>query len=80
MDTMASPNRPQSGRRQAILEYLSSDFQVVVPGDYVLCAVTKAPIPLDDLRYWRADTQEAFATPQAMLDRHKELVAERGEK
>ena len=54
-----------SGRNgEARLRYLDSDFQVVVPGAYVTCAVTGRRIPLSDLRYWSVDRQEAYASPE----------------
>jgi hypothetical protein len=37
---------------------------VIRPGHYVLCAVTGEPIPLEELRYWSADRQEAYASPE----------------
>ena len=33
------------------------------------CAVTGAPIPLDELRYWSVDLQEAYASTEAALAR-----------
>jgi hypothetical protein len=30
----------------------------------VLCAVTGEPIALEELRYWSADRQEAYASPE----------------
>jgi hypothetical protein len=27
-------------------------------------------IPLEELRYWSVDLQEAYATPEAVLQRH----------
>ncbi|HEX7789463.1 MAG TPA: DUF2093 domain-containing protein, partial [Afipia sp.] len=27
-------------------------------------------IPLDELKYWSVDRQEAYATPEAVLQRH----------
>lgn len=45
----------------AILHYTMSDFEVVAPGSYVLCAVTGRPILLEDLLYWNAEYQEAYA-------------------
>jgi hypothetical protein len=30
-------------------------------------------IPLDDLRYWNVDLQEAYATPEASLKRMQEI-------
>jgi hypothetical protein len=42
---------------------------VLRPGAYVRCAVTGERIDIADLRYWSADFQEAYASPQAVLAR-----------
>jgi hypothetical protein len=54
---------------EARVEYLDGDFRVTRPGAYVRCAVTGAVIPLDELRYWNVDRQEAYASPEAVLQR-----------
>lgn len=54
---------------EAAVEYLDGDFKVTRPGTFVRCAVTGAAIPLEDLRYWSVDLQEAYASRQAVLDR-----------
>jgi hypothetical protein len=36
----------------------------------VRCAITGASIPLDELKYWSVDLQEAYAVPNAVLERH----------
>lgn len=54
--------------RLARLHYLPGTYRVLVPGDHVVCAVTRQPIPLAELRYWSVDRQEAYATAQASLD------------
>lgn len=51
--------------RLAKLHYMASSFRVLAPGDHVLCAVTGERIPIDELRYWSAERQEAYATAQA---------------
>jgi hypothetical protein len=56
----------------AELEFLDGEFRVVKPGAYVLCAVTAAKIPLEDLRYWSVDLQEAYASPAVAVKRLKE--------
>jgi hypothetical protein len=48
--------------RLARLHYLPGTFRQLSVGDHVLCAVTGAPIPLDLLRYWSAERQEAYAS------------------
>ena len=54
---------------EAEIEFLDGDFRIVKPGAYVRCAVPREPIAIDDLRYWDVDRQEAYATPQAKLER-----------
>jgi hypothetical protein len=48
------------GARQAKVRYLDGDFQVIVPGTYVVCAVTGETIPLDELKYWSVARQEPY--------------------
>jgi hypothetical protein len=59
-----------SGHGEAKVQYLDGDFRVISPGTYVRCAVTDARIPLDELKYWSVDLQEAYAIPNAVLERH----------
>lgn len=61
-------NPPQSGV-EAQIRYLDGDFRVLRPGGFVLCAVTGEAIPLEELRYWDVDLQEAYRDPQAKLER-----------
>lgn len=59
-----------SGQGEAQVQYLDGDFRVISPGSYVRCAVTDVRIPLDELKYWSVDLQEAYAVPTAVLQRH----------
>lgn len=59
-----------SSHGEARLDYLDGDFRVISPGAYVRCAITGVHIPLDELKYWSVDRQEAYATPEAVLQRH----------
>lgn len=54
---------------EAQVEFLDGDFRILRPGSFVRCAVTGEPIPIDDLRYWDVDRQEAYSSPQAKLSR-----------
>jgi hypothetical protein len=45
---------------------------VLKPGRYVLCAVTGLKVPLEQLRYWSAPLQEAYAGPAEALKRWQE--------
>ena len=50
--------------RPARLHYQANGFRVLSNGDHVICAVSRARIPLDHLRYWNVARQEAYATAQ----------------
>jgi hypothetical protein len=60
---------------EARLKYSDGTYTVHLKGDFVRCAVTRAPIPLADLRYWSVPRQEAYATSAIALARHRELSA-----
>jgi hypothetical protein len=62
-------DRPPTGAAEARVEFLDGEIRVVRPGAFVRCAVTGAAIPLDELRYWSVDRQEAYANPEAVLKR-----------
>ncbi len=61
--------------REAKLRDLDADFQVLTEGDHVRCAVTGAPIRLEELRYWNVARQEAYASAGAAFQRHLETMA-----
>ena len=67
LNRYGSPS-PKGG--EAEVTYLDGDFRIVRPGAFVRCAVTGVPIPLEELKYWSVDLQEAYATPHAVLQRH----------
>ena len=64
----------RSAPGEAEIRYLDGDFRVVRPGAFVRCAVTGVAIPLEELKYWSVELQEAYASPQAVLQRHRPAV------
>jgi hypothetical protein len=56
---MRAPDQPGL----AVLHYRASDYEIVRPGRFVLCAVTGVPIPLGELVYWSGARQEAYRGP-----------------
>ena len=57
---------------EARVRFMDGEFQVVSPGDFVLCAVTGTAIAMADLRYWNVELQEAYVTAEASLQRVRE--------
>ena len=54
-----------NGGRRARLRYGTPEFQVIEPGDHVVCAVTGRAIALDELRYWSVERQEPYSDAAA---------------
>ena len=48
----------------ATLLYGPNSFRVVRPGHFVVCAVSGAQIPLEELLYWSVDLQEPYASAE----------------
>lgn len=61
--------------RLARLKYLSGSYEMLSRGDHVLCAVTGQQIPLDRLRYWSHEVQEAYANADIASVRYAEMRA-----
>ena len=62
-------NKHERGGGEAVVEYLDSNLRLIKPGAFVRCAVTGQPIPLDQLKYWSVERQEAYSGPEAVLQR-----------
>lgn len=52
---------------EAKLHFGDSDFTILETGNFIRCAVTGDPIPLNQLRYWSAARQEAYKDAGASL-------------
>ena len=61
---------------EAKLKYLDGEVQVLTPGDFVRCAVTGRTIPLEELRYWSVELQEAYVDAATSLKRFIETHPE----
>ena len=61
--------------REARIEYLDGTFRLLAAGDFVICAQTGQSIPLDDLRYWSVERQEAYVDAEASLAAEERAAA-----
>ena len=60
-------NRHERPAGEAVVEYLDSNLRLIKPGAFV--PVTGQPIPLDQVKYWSVERQEAYSGPEAVLQR-----------
>ncbi|MEQ1510492.1 MAG: DUF2093 domain-containing protein [Sphingopyxis sp.] len=51
-----------SSSRAARLYYQPNGFRLLSHGDHVLCAISGAPIALEELRYWSVEHQQAYVS------------------
>ena len=65
-------NIMERDKGEAKLRYLDGEYEILTPGGHVVCAVTGTEIPLDALRYWSVDLQEAYANPEISTRRAQE--------
>ena len=56
----------------AKLKFLPNNFEIIENGNYVICAISKKKIPLENLNYWNVDKQEAYYSyVEAAIEREK---------
>ena len=58
-------------KKKAKLIFRHNYFEIVVDGDYVLCAISGKEILLQNLSYWSVDLQEAYFSPVEANERFK---------
>lgn len=63
-------------KKLAKIKYLPNNFEIIEPGDYVECAVTRKKINLDDLTYWNVDLQEAYYSYEEAFLKREQLIKE----
>lgn len=69
LDTGFTPSEAQ-------VRYLDADYVVLKPGTFVRCAVTAAPIAIEDLTYWSVDRQEAYANADAAFAAYRRAIGD----
>ncbi len=60
---------------KAVLHYGSSQFTILQPGSYVICAQSGKEINLEELVYWSVEFQEAYKDASSMWQRQKARAA-----
>ena len=63
------------GNREAKIRYLDGDYQILMPGSHVICAMTGRAIPLEELRYWSVARQEPYVDASSSFEAEKRAGA-----
>ena len=57
----------------AKLKFKENNYEIIEPGDHVICAVYKKKILLKNLNYWNVELQEPYYSPVEVKQRYEEL-------
>ena len=60
-------------KKLAKIKYLPNNFEIIDPGDYVVCAVSGKKINLDNLTYWNVELQEPYFSYVEAFKKREEL-------
>mgnify|MGYP001344710006 FL=1 len=66
-------NKHEPGGAEARIHYGDNEVTILKQGSFVRCAVSGERIPLDELRYWNVELQEAYRGPEEATKRWREL-------
>jgi Uncharacterized protein conserved in bacteria len=58
-------------KKLAKIKYFPNNFQIIEPGDYVICAVSKKEISIENLTYWNVEFQEAYYSYKEAFKKEK---------
>ncbi len=71
-------NKHDPGGAEAQVRYGDNEISILRQGLFVRCAVSGERIPLDELRYWSVDLQEAYRGPEEATQRWKQIQSGKG--
>ncbi|MDC3165904.1 DUF2093 domain-containing protein [Candidatus Pelagibacter sp.] len=59
-------------KKLAKIKYLPNNFEIIDPGDYVVCAVSGKKINLENLTYWNVELQEPYYSYREVFIKREE--------
>ena len=60
-------------KKLAKIKYLANNYQIIEPGDYVICAVSGKKIKIENLNYWNVELQEPYFSYVEAFKKREEL-------
>ncbi len=60
-------------KKKAKLQYKHNSFDVIEDGNFVVCAISGKEIPLENLKYWNVELQEAYFSPLEVNESYKKF-------
>tara|TARA_Y100000591_G_scaffold165974_1_gene143172 strand:+ start:603 stop:803 length:201 start_codon:yes stop_codon:yes gene_type:complete len=60
-------------KKLAKIKFLPNNYQIIEPGDHVICAVSGKLISLKNLNYWSVELQEAYYSYEEAYQKRESL-------
>ena len=60
-------------KKLAKIKFLPNNYQIIEPGDHVICAVSGKLINLENLNYWSVELQEAYYSYEEAYQKRESL-------
>jgi|TARA_Y100001958_G_C20814180_1_gene271902 hypothetical protein len=60
-------------KKLAKIKFLPNNYQIIEPGDHVICAVSGKLISLENLNYWSVELQEAYYSYEEAYQKRESL-------
>ena len=60
-------------KKLAKIKFLPNNYQIIEPGDYVICAISGKLISLENLNYWSVELQEAYYSYEEAYQKRESL-------
>ena len=61
-------------KKLAKIKYLPNNFQIIEPGEYVVCAVSGKEISLEKLSYWNVELQEPYYSYREAFEKREKII------
>ncbi len=61
-------------KKLAKIKYLANNYQIIEPGDYVICAVSGKKIKIENLNYWNTELQEPYFSYKEAFKKKESII------
>ena len=61
-------------KKLAKIKYLANNYQIIEPGDYVICAVSGKKIKIENLNYWNVELQEPYYSYKEAFQKRESIT------
>ena len=61
-------------KKLAKIKYFPNNFQIIEPGEYVICSISGKQINIDSLNYWNVELQEPYYSYKEAYLKRESLI------